>query len=193
MDRDFLLEIQEIVPKPELAGGRGSLESWMALSTSDHLVFPSDYMQFIDCYGGATGWFEEITIDSPFDPRPKRRLMHSHTQWAQRYRQKRAFFDVGLPEYHPLNLVRACWPEPEGLLAFGGDGNTNTFFWRTVGHPDEWKVEVFDHAYSGHEVFDMSITEFLFSWLSGNLETNLIYHISALRDNQPLQLVRHPV
>ena len=59
------------------------------------------------------------------------------------------------------------WPEPGGLLPFGGTDNGDTLFWLQRGSPDDWPVVVWDRGRLGYELLDCGLTDFLAGLATG--------------------------
>jgi hypothetical protein len=60
------------------------------------------------------------------------------------------------------------------LLPWARTDNGNYFLWRTIGEPDSWSVVVLDSRGPEFEEFPFGAMRFLFGYLTGNVNTNLL-------------------
>ncbi|MFD0883686.1 hypothetical protein ACFQ08_03820 [Streptosporangium algeriense] len=145
-----------LVPPP--VGPLFALGSWEELFTEPGTKLPSDYMAFIDAYG-QSDFSDWLAVGNP------RRDGHGFSKAAEtremgdQYRPFRSRW----PEDNPF----AAWPEPGGFLSWG-EHHGDHLGWLTVGEPDRWPVALWPRHHS-HRAVDMTVTEFLSGWFSGEL------------------------
>jgi hypothetical protein len=134
---------------------------WAPIEAELGIALPQDYKDFVRLYG--LGYFMEfLGIDVPRSRNPNTRLEH----------QVRLVCDVmrevgGVT--HPL------WPEPGGLLPFGGTDNGDTLMWLTRGAPEDWKVAALSEDSFGElEIFDCDLTDFLAGLATGEIQSTVL-------------------
>ena len=116
---------------------------------------PPDYKDFVRVYGA--GYFIGfLGINVPRSSNPNTRFETDVPQIAA------AFIDV---EELPYPL----WPDPQGLLPFGGTDNGDYLFWLPRGAPEDWGIVVWDRGMCSFEAFDCDLTSFLAGLATGEL------------------------
>lgn len=139
----------------------GDVIDWEELARSVGLRLPTDYMEFVDLYGG--GEIDEyLSISTPpVQGSPYGDLLDG--------------VDPALPPEHRAQLA-SCIPSTEAprLLPFGATASGDVAFWLIERAPDEWKVVVFrrqtPHGVNRWVLFDGGMVDFLCSFLSGALQ-----------------------
>lgn len=58
-------------------------------------------------------------------------------------------------------------------MTFVGDSNGNMLFWRTTRDPDDWTLVYSSIEFTEQEEYDMTLTEWLCSWLTGQVRSVL--------------------
>lgn len=71
--------------------------------------------------------------------------------------------------FEPDELPYPFWPDPGGLMAFGGADNGDSLLWLTEGAPDDWKVVVWGRGLGEFEVLNYGLTDFLAGLATGSL------------------------
>jgi hypothetical protein len=72
-------------------------------------------------------------------------------------------------DQHPYKL----FPEPGGLLPFGGSDNGDTLFWLTLGEPDNWPIVVNAARDSDYEKFECDMTDFITGVLTRQIRCSI--------------------
>jgi hypothetical protein len=130
--------------------------AWSDVEETLGTALPSDYKTLIGD-GLACVFDEELWIASPFDPNPNLNLVRqvARTSYAL----------AELRHLNPIEFPDAPFPEPAGLLGWGGDGGGGVYVWDTSDKdPDQWRVAV-----TGRPVYDPSV-QIQDHGLSGYLE-----------------------
>src|SRR5579883_19087 len=125
----LIKNLTNLVPIPGSPRHAGTRQSWDDVEKRLGTGLPSDYKEFINLYG--TGDLCDLFwILSPFKEPPENSLLGLLDSLLEPYLRGRTDF----PERCPF----PAYPEPGGLLPFGGTTNGDTAFWLTRGQPDEW-------------------------------------------------------
>lgn len=128
---------------------------WRPVEAELGTLLPTDYKEFARLYGG--GYFMEFMgIDIPRYSNPNMRLELSCRVVSRSFSS-----DDDLP--YPM------WPQPGGLLSFGGTDNGDCLFWLRDGPPEEWRVVVWDRGLQTFEVIDRDLTGFLAGLITGEV------------------------
>lgn len=162
MSIDQLLSVRKPPANPVEAG---LISEWAKIEEEIGTQLPIDYKQYISIFG--TGGFSkaDFTFLFPFNPFSKRYTLQEwqeDTLWV--YEECRH----STPEICIFN----AFPEKNGLLPWGRTDNGDALFWLTKGPPDFWDVVVFDGKYMEYVHYNLTMTGFLASWLSGEIEIN---------------------
>jgi hypothetical protein len=152
-------DLVRLVPPP--AQPAGVVDDWLTAEAALGLALPSDFKALVRLYG--PGEFDEIALLTPFDARAHGAVdLLKHARDLLRHHQ--SFRDEAPEEFpHPL------YPEPGGLLEWGGTGNGDRLCWLTTGDPDEWPVVVWNLCYYA-DLYDVGVVGFLHGYLSGRLQ-----------------------
>lgn len=116
---------------------------------------PQDYKDFVRIYG--SGYFMEfLGIDVPRSVNPNIR------------------FEVQVPLtcatfVNDQDLPYPLWPNPGGLVPFGGTDNGDYLFWLPRGPPSDWGVVVWDRGFGRFEALDCDLTDFLAGLATGEI------------------------
>jgi hypothetical protein len=129
---------------------------WEPIQAALGTALPPDYKEFVRLYG--SGYFMAfLGVDVPKSRNPNVRLERQVPAICD------SFFDRDELPY-PL------WPEPGGLLPFGGTDNGDCLFWLPRGSsPEDWGVVVWDRASQEFEAFDCDLTDFLAGLATGEI------------------------
>lgn len=126
---------------------------WEPVEAALGTALPQDYKDFVRVYG--SGYFMQILgVHVPGSANLNTQLEHQVRVWAETFRE---FGDAPYP----------VWPEPGGLMAFGGTDNGDVLSWLQRGMPDEWVVVVWDRGLQEFEILECSLTDFLAGMASG--------------------------
>lgn len=116
---------------------------------------PQDYKDFVQLYG--RGYFLQFMgIDVPASLNPHMRL-----------ERKAGIVSRSFANYD--DLPYPMWPQPGGLLSFGGTDNGDYLFWLPRAQPQGWAVVVWDGVPDSWEVFDCDMTDFLAGLATGGI------------------------
>ena len=128
---------------------------WAAVEDWLEVPLPSDYKELIG-EGPALKFGEELLIASPFSRSNHLGLQIAYGSWSLAY----------LRQASPHEFVLPLFPEPGGLMCWGGDGGGAVYYWNTMRtNPDDWTVVV-----SGRSVGDLGQGEFHDCGLADYLE-----------------------
>lgn len=132
---------------------------WGPIEADLGTALPEDYKAYVRVYG--SGYFMEfLGICVPATGNPN---MHLATYARSASDNFRGYISLGDDISYPV------WPQPGGLLAFGGTDNGDYLFWLTEGAPDAWKVVVWARDIQEFEVLDCNLTGFLAGLASGDI------------------------
>jgi len=130
---------------------------WGAIEGEIGVTLPPDYKDYIATYGA--GYFMQFM--SVFLPKSWTVNLRLGAQVRLKAGSAR---DVLLAsEEEPPYPI---WPDPGGLVAFGGTDNGDELFWLTRGAPQDWPVVVW-YEDSNVELFDCDMTDFLAGIVTG--------------------------
>jgi hypothetical protein len=121
-------------------------------------ALPQDYKDFVRVYGSGV-LFDSVCINVPKCESPHIRL------GPQLLSVRKGFAGFEGWEHNAL------WPDPGGLILFGGNDFGDYFFWRPEGAPDDWKVvaawrgDIYEHL----DEFDCGLTDFLAGLATGKI------------------------
>jgi hypothetical protein len=149
--------LMRAVPPPE-APFEAFLGPWEPVEAELRTALPPDYKDFARLYG--FGYFMEfLGISIPRSTNPNTRLESSVPNTCEMFGQ---FHDRDEFPY-PI------WPNPGGLVPFGGTDNGDELFWLPRGAPSNWGVVVWDRGLGNFEPFDCDMTDFLAGLATGAL------------------------
>ncbi|MBB4913626.1 hypothetical protein [Streptosporangium saharense] len=156
-DQTALERLLALVPPP--TDPLFALGSWEELFTDLGTGLPSDYVALIDAYG-SSDFSDWLGVGDP------RRDGHGSSKdaGAREMGDQYRFFRSRWPEDNPF----AAWPEPGGFLSWGNTNDGDHLGWLTVGEPDRWPVALWPRHH-GHRVVELTVTEFLVGWFTGEL------------------------
>lgn len=132
---------------------------WKPIEDELGTQLPQDYKDFTRIYG--SGYFMQfLGVDIPNTHNPNTRL-----EWQVRLVCK-GFAELNEERPYPF------WPDPGGLLPFGGTDNGDYLFWLPRGAPEAWGVVVWDRGGlegQAFETFDCDLTDFLAGLATGRI------------------------
>ena len=144
----------EAVPPPALPfepfGG-----PWEPIEAEIGTALPQDYKDFVRLYGSGN-FMQFLGIHVP-------RAHNRHVEFEHRIRTICEIFREFEDSPYPY------WPEPKGLLPFGGSDDGDEFFWLMRGAPEDWRVVVWDRGFQTFEVLDCDLTGFLAGLATGEI------------------------
>ncbi len=130
---------------------------WEVIEADLCTPLPQDYKDFSRLYGYGR-FMQFLGIHIPNTQNPNTRL-----EWQAQV--VRDGFLTLTEEYCPYPM----WPDPGGLLPFGGTDEGDEFFWLMCGPPDDWRVVVWDRGMGEFEVLDCDLTDFLAGLATGEI------------------------
>ncbi|MFN3583180.1 SMI1/KNR4 family protein [Phenylobacterium sp.] len=130
---------------------------WEPIEAELGTSLPSDYKDFVRLYGN--GYFMEFMgVCVPRSRNPYVRLETQAKVVGDLFRS------MDLDE-HPYRF----WPEPGGLLSFGGTDYGDALFWLPHGRPETWRVVVWGRGLQEFEAFGCDLTDFLAGLATGQI------------------------
>lgn len=134
MSRDRLTRLVAIMPPPRTPTLPPGPDDWPSVERELGIGLPSDYKAFLATYGsGEINGL--IDVASPSFGMIRVRLSGFIHECLATLRAQR---DAGMPGCYPI------YPEPGGVLPWGGSGNGDLYCWKTEppDDPDRWPVVV---------------------------------------------------
>ncbi|WP_418955613.1 SMI1/KNR4 family protein [Streptomyces tritici] len=155
MNNSAVARLRDLLPPP-LSGG--DAVDWQEVERTANLVFPADYREFVESYGGGE-INEYLSISTPPVPGS-------------------AYGDL-LDRVDPAvsNLEELAALLPAGsmlpLLPFADSASADVAFWLCEGVPDDWRVAVFrrqtSYGVNRWTVFDGGMASFLVAALTDEI------------------------
>ncbi|WP_337187721.1 SMI1/KNR4 family protein [Phenylobacterium sp.] len=140
---------------PPATPSEAFLGPWEPIEAELGTRLPQDYKDFVRVYG--YGYFMEfLGINVP-------RTKNPYTRFEAEIHAVRGAFLPDEDDPRPL------WPEPGGLIVFGGTDNGDYLFWLPRGAPEDWRVVVWSRGMSTFEVLDCDLTGFLAGLATGEV------------------------
>ncbi len=148
--------LAEVVPPP--AAPYDAFDGpWERLEAQLGTALPQDYKDFVRLYGEGQ-FMEFLSVYVPY----------SWSPYVQLLAEAKAMHLVfsGDPGF-PYTL----WPEPGGLLVWGGTDFGDYLFWLTDGPPDDWRVVMWGRGSHQTTVFEVGLTDLLAGMASGKIDS----------------------
>ncbi len=157
-----LERLLQLAPAPRARIDVPSPDDFAACEAELGLALPSEFKELLAAYGA--GRFLDYLFAYPltgYDMNMLRNkeLLAGHREARQRF-----------PDGYPWPL----YPEPGGLLLWGGTHDGHSLCWLTAGEPDAWPVIVWHQRDGGHERFDGGAVELLTRWLAHELPSKVL-------------------
>lgn len=161
--------LMQVLPKPKEAVEVGRPEEWAAVEGVLGVALPSDYKAYIDIFG--TGLIcNFIYVLNPFSSKESLNLIgRGKAILAGRQSIRVEFGQEAWP--YPL------YPEPGGLLPWGGTLNGDVLFWETEGDPAAWGIIINEVRSRHFESFQGPMTTFLHRIITREINSNIITDI----------------
>ncbi len=160
-----LESLYKVIAPPTLPVEAGSVEAWPVIEKAIGVTLPNDYKQYINTFGtGCIGRF--LWPFNPFSEDKFLNLGYRINERLDALRELREHWDEQCP--YPL------YPDPGGLLPWGGTDNGDVLFWLTVGRPDDWPTVVNEARGPLYEEYQASMTDFLAKLISGEIISDII-------------------
>lgn len=157
-----LCELIKLLPPPAKPVDAPTHAIWHSVERKLRLVMPGDYKQFISTYGvGCIDGF--LWVFSPASENVYLNLSSQILDGAETLRQLRDDWreDISYPIY----------PDPGGVVPWGGTDNGHTLYW--MGGTHESSIVVQDARTPEWCSFRMSITGFLIALLSRRISVDI--------------------
>lgn len=143
---------------------------WVSLETKLGVKLPTEYKQFIEKFGtvnfGPSDYYDFITILNPFCQNTYINIdVMLHYEEAYRLLKKE----------FPADFPRPHFPQSGSSLAWAITNDGDYFIWDIYGHPDEWKVGIFDRGMQKEVLFELETLEFLKQMAFGKIETGVFH------------------
>ena len=153
-------DFRKIIALPE---DRSKKNSYEAAEKKMKVVFPQDYKEWIDSYGGgAINGF--LWILSPFSDNPYLNMIDSFADMRSAYSRMKSDFPEYFKKYTFYNGKR-------GLFPWGASDNGDEFYWNIQDGDEE--IVVCASGYAEMISYKMSMEEFLFKLLSKEIECSV--------------------
>lgn len=136
---------------------------WVAVEEWLGVLLPSDYKELIG-EGPALTFDEELLIASPFSQSNHLGSRIAYGSWSLAYLRQR----------FPQEFILPLFPEPGGLLCWGGDAGGGVYYWNTVRpNAGDWTIVVSGRSVSDGgqgELHDCGLAGYLEGLASGRIE-----------------------
>lgn len=147
-----LAQLLRLAPAPAAPTHGGSLPEFAAIETALGTRLPSDFKLLLETYGTGS-WLDFYWIVNPLDPRMSGFWLDSNHSEMRFWRELR--------HEDPKLIPFPIWPDPGGLLVWGGNENGGTLFWLTEGDPNTWPTVTTVDRTPEFDRFDQSCTDLL--------------------------------
>jgi hypothetical protein len=143
---------------------------WEELELKSGLIFPSEYKNCISLYG--SGEFSQyLYVINPFwnfwEGLKRKKL--TYNEWIQRKLKDYLFLKEGFSVEYPFSI----YPEKAGLYPWATTVEGEVLYWEVEGEPNTWSTILYSNGWE-HERWQISTTDFLYKWLTGNLATTIL-------------------
>lgn len=151
-----MIELTRVLPPPPAPALVPRGEEFDLLETQLGTRLPSDFRDFWKLYGAG------VISDFAGVLRPQQRppdLGYVSRVLELLREEERSFSATNWQAY----------PAVGGLIPWGGTNNGDFLCWRANGSPDAWRVAVLPPRSETVDDYDMSMTQFLSRWISGEI------------------------
>lgn len=132
---------------------------WEPIEAELGTALPQDYKDFVGLYGA--GYFMEFLGIAV--PRSRNRNVRLEVLVG-------AICDTFVErEDEGEELPYPFWPDPGGLVPFGGTDEGDFLFWLPRGAPADWCVVVWDRGFQKFEALECGLTDFLAGLATGEI------------------------
>ncbi|RSN60626.1 hypothetical protein DMH01_15125 [Amycolatopsis sp. WAC 04182] len=141
-------------------------KQWAEVESELGTALPVDYKELLTRFPG--GVFRRITIYSP---------VANEQAWTEyKYNLDQLLWILGDEDLEYLDKVNyRLFPEPGGLLPWGGDGQGGTFCWITESaDPDTWKIAYYSQGADEWSEHPGPVTKLLYEILTNKGEDNIL-------------------
>ncbi|MDH6145271.1 hypothetical protein P3T35_007326 [Kitasatospora sp. GP30] len=153
--------IRSLRELPGLAESRNFIVPWDDIEADLGTALPGDYREYVG-YFGPGRWSGYLNVLIPDIEAAGSELRYQHRSLNALLQEK--------PDLR-AGLSHSVYPEPGGLLRWGGTSGGELLHWRTGGQdPDQWPVVVVgSDAPEEIQEFDGSMSEFMSELFAGRL------------------------
>ncbi|MBF9131832.1 SMI1/KNR4 family protein [Plantactinospora sp. S1510] len=151
------LKVIALIPPPDEVVDVPLAQDFAACESELGLALPADFKQLLSTYG--KGSFLDYLFAYPLAG------SDMSLQKNKLLREGHSAARAKSPENYPYPL----YPEPGGLLLWGGTYDGHSLCWLTSGAPDEWPVVVWHQRDSNYHLFRRGALAFIIDWLEGAL------------------------
>jgi hypothetical protein len=142
---------------------------WHDSQSETGIVFPADFRDFVDRFGGGQVR-QELSVHEPaaWPKEPGAPTRFAGFVWYTT--QQGGIGDYLAGQYEDGNFKECpypVYPEPGGLLIWGNTWNADQLFWLTEGEPDEWRVAVWYRQLAQWDRFDGGFAAFMLALVTG--------------------------
>ena len=152
---DRLLTLAHPPANPVNAGSR---EEFAYFEIRLGTKLPDDFKSIINSFGSGE-WLEFYWILNPFEPHFERLWDEDESEMLRSIRESHRDW----PQFEPYT----AWPEPRGLLPWGGNSNGGFLCWIVEGEPATWKTVYRPDRTPEFEEYDESVSELLVQAITG--------------------------
>ena len=147
-------------------GIRHRKDEWESIQKENNVVFPADYMEYIDFYG--VGIIEDyLWIFSPWSKNMELNFFARAKMGLNEYSK----LHMEYPAEHPFPL----YPEKNGLLPFGATKNGDILYWQnTNDNPDLWKLIIYNKNSGSYLQYNFTVTDFLVGVIKGTILCDIV-------------------
>lgn len=160
-------ELTAVSKPPAITLEQGDAQQRQAIEKTLGITLPTDLFDFASTYG--TGYFgvRLLVVYNPFGARYLD-LIADDLRILERTRNSHLEMGYDEPLFH---VPFASHPARPGLLPWGSDGNSRTYWWLTDGESSDWPVIVQREDTFGR--WDLSMTSFLAQMFNNKLKSPL--------------------
>ena len=149
---------------PSKPSETGIDSQWSEVEQKLGWILPSDYKALIENYG--TGcWLDFLWVLNPFSENVNLNLLDQ----AEIILEGERLVKSKYPDMIPFVLH----PEKGGLFPWAITDNGDRLFWLTDDETGVFQIVVYESRGPEYEVYDLSCSEFLLQWLSGELRVGI--------------------
>lgn len=175
---DRLLSLADSPSDPTNAG---SSEDFVSVEIRLGTKLPDDFKSVINTYGSGE-WLEFYWLVNPLDSHHEK-LWDESESWILGFMREAR-------EKWPNDEPYCVWPEPGGLLPWGGNSNGGYLCWIVDGDPATWQTVYRADRTPEFEVFDESVSELLVQAITGMKDS--LSCVPYSRSEEPLPFRRRP-
>jgi hypothetical protein len=155
-DDGDVYEVRPVLPR-FVPGDWAAVEAWL------EVALPRDYKELIGD-GPALEFGEALLIASPFSQSSHLGARIAYGSWSLAY----------LRQGFPQEFILPLFPEPGGLLCWGGDAGGGVYYWNTMRpNPEDWTIVVSGRPVGDDgqgEFHDCGLADYLEGLASGRIE-----------------------